>query len=484
VLANLPRLVRTKVSTVVQGGVARPLERLAHAFTRFAERWLPDAFVFALLATVVVFGAGLWISAAPLALVDAWGHGFWELLGFTMQMALVIITGHVIAYSRPVHRLIGALAARLWSPRLAVGAVTAFALASSWLNWGFSLIFSAVLAKEIARRHRAIDYRALGAASLLGLGSVWAQGLSGSAALQMATASALPARVREIVAAGGAVPGGVIDFRHTIFLWQSLVSVAVELLVVTTVMVLVTPLGERARPAAALGIDLGADPPPELPTAAARPGERLERSRTLTLLMVLLGGAYLTRAALADPIAALSLNHINMALLLLGMALHGTPARLLAAVREATPASWGVILQFPFYAGMAGMIASTGLNERIAGVFVRIASPRTFPSLMAAYSAALGLFVPSGGGKWLIEAPYVMRAAHSLGVHLGWVVACYDLGEALANLVQPFWMLPVLALLGLRARDVMGYTFVVFLVLLPLVLLMTGLLGATLPYPL
>ncbi len=154
------------------------------------------------------------------------------------------------------------------------------------------------------------------------------------------------------------------------------------------------------------------------------------------------------------------------------------------AVRDATPATWGVLLQFPFYAGIAGMIASTRLNERLAHVFVSISTPTTFPPLMAAYSAVLGIFVPSGGGKWIIEAPYVIRAAHDLRVHLGWVVACYDLGEALANLVQPFWMLPVLGLLGLRARDVMGYTILVFLVLVPLVLVLVTVLGATLRYPL
>ena len=204
--------------------------------------------------------------------------------------------------------------------------------------------------------------------------------------------------------------------------------------------------------------------------------------RALTFLVCALGFAYV--AVSFKGLASLTLNSINLTLLLIGFLLHGTPARLMRAVREATPASWGVILQFPFYAGIAGMIAATRLNERIAGVFVALSSQKTFPALMSLYSAVLGVFVPSGGGKWLIEAPYVMKAAHELHVHVGWVVACYDLGEAVANLVQPFWMLPVLALCGLRARDVMGYTFLVFLVLLPLVLVLTTLLGATLPYPL
>jgi short-chain fatty acids transporter len=154
------------------------------------------------------------------------------------------------------------------------------------------------------------------------------------------------------------------------------------------------------------------------------------------------------------------------------------------AVREATPAVWAILLQYPFYAGIAALISKTHLNAQLAGFFVAISSRDTFPALIAAYSALLGVFVPSGGSKWVIEAPYVLAAAHELKVHLGFMVAVYDLGEALANLVQPFWMVPVLGLLGLRARDVMGYTFLVFLVLTPVVLILVTALAATLPYPL
>ena len=135
--------------------------------------------------------------------------------------------------------------------------VTFVTLTASWFNWGFSLVFSAVLASEVARRVEGVDYRALAAASVLGLGSIWAQGLSGSAALQMATAGALQPQIRDIVAHGGVVPGGIIPFRHTIFLWQSLVSVAVEMVVVTFVMWLATPPAGRGRTARDLGIDLG-----------------------------------------------------------------------------------------------------------------------------------------------------------------------------------------------------------------------------------
>jgi short-chain fatty acids transporter len=461
---------------------------MALALTDWTERWMPDAFVFALIATLVVIAAGVAFTPSSLPqVIDAWGKGLWELIPFTLQMALIIITGHVLATSKPVGKVIRKVAAWPTTPRNAVALVACFAMASSWFNWGFSLIFSAVLAREVARRVAGVDYRALAAASFLGIGSVWAQGLSGSAALQMATPGALQPQIREIVAHNGAVPGGIIPFSHTIFLWQSLLSVVVEIVVVTAVMWLVTPPAGRGKTARDLGIALGqAEIEPPAPVAKPAPGQWLEHSPILNWLIVAVGGTYLVRYFMqaAEPLSAINLNIVNLTFLLLGFLLHKTPARLMHAVRGATPAVWGVILQFPFYAGIAGIITSTQLNQQLAHAFVGISTAHTFPAIVATYSAVLGVFVPSGGSKWVVEAPYVMAAAHELKVHLGWVVAAYDLGEALANLVQPFWMLPILGLFQLRARDVMGYTFVVFLVLVPVVLILVTLLGATLSYPL
>jgi short-chain fatty acids transporter len=309
----------------------------------------------------------------------------------------------------------------------------------------------------------------------------------------MATPGALQPQIREIVAAGGLVPGGIIPFRDTIFLWQSLVSVLVETVVVTLVMWLATPPPERAKTAKDLGIVLAADgrergAPEGTPSEGHKlpPGAWLEHSSLLTVVVVTLGVAYLVRyfAGAAEPLNAITINTVNFSFLLLGFALHRTPARMMAAVQDATPAVWGVILQFPFYAGIAAVITSTHLNDRLASAFVSISTASSFPAVVATYSAVLGVFVPSGGSKWVIEAPYVMAAAHQLQVHLGWVVAAYDLGEALANLVQPFWMLPILGMFGLRARDVMGYTFVVFLALTPVVIVLVTVLGVTLQYPL
>jgi short-chain fatty acids transporter len=316
----------------------------------------------------------------------------------------------------------------------------------------------------------------------------------------------------------------MISFRHTIFLWQSIASVVIETIVVTSVMWLATPPARLARTARDLGIELapGAsgqvrseklevrssddhqpprtenqrtlnenrEPEPGTPNGERRtrlpPGQRLEHSRIVTWLVVALGFTYLARyfSQAGDPLSALTLNILNFAFLMVGFLLHGTPARLMRAVQNATPAVWGVILQFPFYAGIAGIITGTHLSRQVADVFVRVSTPATFPPLVAIYSAVLGVFVPSGGSKWVIEAPYVMQAAHTLKVHLGWVVSAYDLGEALANLVQPFWMLPVLGLFRLSARDVMGYTMVVFLAMTPVVIILVTLFGLTLRYPL
>lgn len=470
------------------------LSRLALRLTSFSERWLPDAYVFALLATLVVFAAALLAGGAPpLAVLDAWGQGFWELVPFTMQMALVIVTGYVLATSRPVARLVVRLARLPRTARGAIVMVALFSMAASWFNWGFSLIFGALLARETARHRPEADYRALGASSFLGLGSVWAQGLSSSAALQMATPGQVSPKLRDIVAAGGVVPGGLVPLRATIFTWQSVVCVFVEIAVVVAVVAAYAPPADRVRTAASLGVALEPlaiadedDGGRRDPAGARTPAERIERSRWLGWTIAALGLAYLVAfvARSADRLAALNLNTINFASLMLGVALHGTPARLMRAVRDATPATWGVLLQFPFYAGIAGIITRTDLNERVAHALVGLSTRTSFPAIVAAYSGLLGVFVPSGGSKWVIEAPYVLQAAHELKVHLGWTVAVYNLGEALANLVQPFWMLPTLAILGLKARDVMGFTFVVFLALVPVVMILVTCLGATLGYPL
>jgi short-chain fatty acids transporter len=347
--------------------------------------------------------AGLTAGGASVGgIAVIWGKGFWSLIPFTMQMALIVITGTVVATAAPVRRVIDRLAGIPQSNRSAVVFVAVIAMITSWFNWGFSLVFSAVLVRAVARRIPSVDYRTLAACSLLGLGSVWAQGLSGSAALQMATPGMLPKGIRDIVANGGggsAVADGIIPLGNTIFLWQSLLAVGIEILVVALLIGFIVPTGARIRTAAQLGISLDEAPMSAANQGAARarsPGEWLEHQPWLNLLVVLLAGGYLVTslAAAPDLSSAITLDRLNLFFLTLGFLLHRTPARLMQAFRDAVPPTWGVILQFPFYGAIAAIITDTHLNARIASAFTAVATTLTFPALIAAYSAVLGVFVP------------------------------------------------------------------------------------------
>lgn len=473
-----------------------PLARIALWFTAFTERWLPDAFGFVLVGTFLILALGLG-TGVPLVgtpaevtastgygLVDAWGKGFWSLIQFTLQMAMIIIGGYAVAVSPPVARLITRLA--LWpkTPRAAIAFTAAVSMVSSYLNWAFSLIFTAILAKEIARVLRGVDYRALGAMAFLGLGTVWAQGLSGSAALQVASTGSSPKAVQDVIKEGRG--SGVIPLTDTIFLWQGIVATLIVFVVAVAVAWLITPSGAGVKTAEDMGIELKPLTREETDSSQRRPGDWLEHSPLFTVLLCLLGLWYLIRYfqnAQGSPLNALDLNTINLILILLALLLHWRPANLVTAVRDGAPAASGVLLQFPLYGGIFGMIAYTGLSKTIAGWLVNISNEFFYPAVIGIYSCVLGIFVPSGGSKWVIEAPYVIDAANQLQVNQGWMVVVYDLGEASANLLQPFWMLPTLAILGLKARHIMGYTFMMFLVCFPTVLVLVTLLGQTLPFP-
>lgn len=474
--------------------------RVAQRFTAFTERWLPDAYGFVLIGTFIVFALGIatgeHVTGTPadptattgFGLVDAWGKGFWALITFTLQMAMIIIGGYAVAVSPPVARLIARLARIPRTPRGAIVFTAAVAMATAYLNWAFSLVFSAILAREIARLVRGVDYRALGAMAFLGLGTVWAQGLSGSAALQMTSPGSTPEPLKDVVRAGRGGGNGLIPLTDTIFLWQGIVATLIIFAVAVTVASFLSPSPNRARTAEDMGVslrpiaeDAGADR-----KRASRPGEWLESSPLFAILIFLFGLWYLIRYfdnAPGNPLNALNLNTINLILLMLALILHWRPISLVDAVRRGAPAASGVLLQFPFYGGIFGMIVYTGLSKHIAGWLVHASSQFFFAPLIAVYSTILGVFVPSGGSKWLIEAPYVLDAANQLHVNQGWMVVVYDLGEASANLLQPFWMLPTLAILGLKARDIMGYTFAMFLACFPVALVLVTIFARTLSFP-
>jgi len=454
-----------------------PFARLGAQLADFCERWFPDAFVFALAAVVVVFLFGLTVGEKPATLARTFGDSFWTLVPFTMQMALVIIGGFVVASSPPVARLISALAAIPKTARGAVAFTAFFAMATSLLSWGLSLIFTGLLVRELTRRVDGLDYRAVSAAAYLGLGSVWAFGLSSSAALLQATPSSIPPSLLPVT--------GVLPLSQTIFLWPSLVTAGVLIVVSVAIAYLSAPRPERARTAAAYGISF---PPVGPPPAAsspgpASPGDRLEQSRVPVLLVAaLMLAALVLQFRDKGGIAALDLNTFNLLFLTAGLLLHGRSRSFLAAVSASVPATAGVLIQFPFYAGIFGLISKTAIAGTLAKAFVAVTTRGTFPVVVAVYSALLGLFVPSGGGKWVIEAPYVMAAANTWHVHLGWTVQIYNAAEALPNLVNPFWMLPLMGILKVRARELAGYSVLQLLFHAPIVLFLCWLFARVIPY--
>lgn len=458
------------------------LERFASSVTSWAEKWFPDSYIFAVLAIIVVSFGALLAGVAPKAIATAFGDGFWSLIPFTMQMAIVTISGYIVASSPPAGRLINWLAKLPKTERSAVAYVAFFTILASLLNWAFSLVFGGLYVRALARRHDLrIDYRAAGASAYLGLGATWALGLSSSAAQLQANVDSIPKSLLPIT--------GVIPFSETIFLPQSLIMLAVLMVVSVVISYLSAPTRERAVTAQELGVEIHDDVEAKIEKPKV-PGEWLEYTPVLTILVVLLGAWWLVQEfATKDVVLAISnLNTYNFLFLMLGMLLTWRPKRFLHSVSKAVPSVSGVLIQFPLYGSIAYILTKAPdasgqtLSHYISDFFVSISTRDTFSALMGIYSAVLGFFVPSGGGKWIIEAPYLMQAANELHVHLGWTVMVYNAAEALPNLINPFFMVALLGVLGLKARDIVGYTVTQLVVHAPLVIFMLWALGETLTY--
>ncbi len=450
------------------------VERTGIAISNWTERWFPDAFVFALAGVVVVFIAGVLMGEPAGKLALEGGKSFWGLIPFTMQMAMVIIGGYIVATSPAVYRFIEWLARIPKTPKGAVAFIAFFSMASSLLSWGFSLIFSGLLTRAIAACMEKLDYRAAGSAAYLGLGAVWALGLSSSAALLMATKASIPPKLFEI--------SGLIPLSQSIFLWQSVVMAAV-LLGVSVLIAWWSAPAENGRTAKMFGID--PTPVKEAEIPASKPGEWLERSPLLNLCAAAILLWYIADVFRTSPqgaLAALDLNTYNLIFITAGLLLQWTPGRFMRSVNRAVPAVGGVLIQFPFYAVIFGMISGTGISSRLAEIFTAATTHGTYPLLVALYSAGLGIFIPSGGSKWVVEASYVLAAANAHQVHLGWVIQIYNAAEALPNLVNPFWMLPLLGILGLKARDLVGYAFLQLIVHVPLVFFLCWAFAQSLQY--
>lgn len=457
------------------------LERFALWISNWSEKWFPDSYIFALLGVIIVSFAAICIGAPVQDVASSFGNGFWSLIPFTLQMTMLIIVGYVVSVSAPVKKLIQMMARIPHSGRSAIVLVATTSLLISLVNWAVSTILTALLVIALAKRKELhMDYRAAAAAAIIGMGATWALGISSSAAQLQANKASLPESIYNLT--------GVIPFTETIFLWQSLLMTLILVIVSIAIAYWSAPKGDNVKTMQDFELDFDEEQKTEV--KSTRPGDWLENSPLLTIVVVALGLIWMfIEFSKTNPIIAISsLNTYNFVFLMLGLALHRTPRNFLNAVSQAVPAVSGILIQFPLYGSIAFIMTQAlnsedlSLSHYIAEFFVSIASKETFAIVMGIYSAVLGFFVPSGGGKWIIEAPYVMQAANDLQVHLGWSVQIYNAAEALPNLINPFFMLPMLGILKLKAKDVIGFTVTQLVVHLPLVLFLLWILGRTLSY--
>lgn len=432
------------------------MKTLSNFFTALVQRFLPDPFVFALILTLILFVSGIAFTPhGPVDMIEFWGTGFWNLLAFAMQMSLVLVTGHALASSPLVKKWLVNLAGIAKTPAQGVILVTVGSGIACFINWGFGLIVGALFAKEVAKRIPGSDYRFLIACAYIGF-LTWHGGLSGSIPLVAAT----PGNPIEKTA-------GLIPLTQTIFTGYNL-FITLALLIVLPIMTrLMMPTGKDV-----IGIDpkiLAQDesagaaaafaPEPQQKTFAVR----MENSKILSIAIAALGYSYIVYYIVNNGFK-IDINTVNLLFFTTGLLLHGTPLSYMNAVSNAAKGTAGILIQFPFYAGIQGMMELSGLGGDITNFFISISNQATFPFFAFLSSGLVNFFVPSGGGHWVVQGPFIMPAAEQLGVDPGVAAMAIAYGEAWMNMAQPFWALPALAIAGLGARDIMGYCVTTLLV--------------------
>lgn len=422
------------------------LNRASKPFVKLVERYLPDPYIFVLLLTLITFAFAVVIqNQSPLTTIQQWGDGFWGLLTFSMQMLLVLVTGFMLACTSLVKALLERLASLAKSPGSAIVLVTLVSLIASWINWGFGLVVGALFAKALARKV-SVDYRLLVASAYSGF-IVWHGGLAGSVPLTIAT----PGHFSEAQI-------GVVGTGETIFSGFNLLLLAIMFVIIPLVNRLMLPPESES-----IIVDSAKLKDDALPSATnERPADKLENSKVLGLLVGFAGLAYLTNYFVSG--GGLNLNIVNTLFLFLAIVLHGTPRNVLHSLQQAVQGGSGIVIQFPFYAGIMAVMVQSGLAQTMSEWLISFASAESLPVWSFISAGIVNIFVPSGGGQWAVQAPVILPAAAELGAEINRVAMAVAWGDAWTNLIQPFWALPVLAIAGLKAKDIMGFCLVQLIV--------------------
>ena len=428
--------------------------RLGRLLTGWTERWIPDSWVIAVILTLVVALLALTVGGAPPGRVlTAWGDGLWALLSLTMQFTVMMVVAYACAVSPPLKRAFVWLASRPNpdKPRQAILLMAVFSTVAAWLNWALCLVTCAAFLPFVVRFNPRVDFRLLVACAYLGVGTVWHAGLSGSAPLIIATPDNF------LIQAG--VLSDTVPTTRTMFatfnlgyaLLAGLVGILLAGLLVPPAAAALTVTPEQADRLQSL------DDPVAKP-ASMRPAERLEWWPGWSLIasgaMLLYFGTQVLDKGFGRT---WTIDNYNLIFLALGLLLHWYPKSFLRACEQGIRNTWGIVIQYPLYAGIFGLMSYTALGEVLTGFFVEASSPRSFPSIVYLYSGVLNYFVPSGGSKWIVEASYLIPAGQALGLSIPTVTLSYAYGDMTTNLLQPFWAIPILTVAGLRFGDIMGY---------------------------
>jgi short-chain fatty acids transporter len=427
----------------------------------FARRYIPNPFIFAIILTFVTAALAISITpSGPAETIGHWYDGFWNLLTFSMQMTVILLFGYVLASSPPVERVINRVSEIPSTPGQAIVTVTVLAVVFGTLSWGLGLIVGAISARKICeagnRRGISIHYPLAAAAGFSGL-IIFNCGFSASAPLLVNT----PGHFLEEQI-------GLIGLDRTILSGFNLLTLALYLLIIPLVYAAMQPKKEDRQivdtspvTAASSGNALaGSDSivDPDEGTLASR----LENASFLSYSVVAVGLGYIVWHFVTNGFD-LNLNFVNFMLLILGLAAYKTPIAYVRAVDDAIGACGQVVLQFPFYAGIMGIMAGSGLITVLANAMVSISTAATFPLFTLLSAAIVNLFVPSAGGQWAVQGPILIEAAQHIGADIGLTIVAFGYGDQLTNGLQPMWMLPLLGVTKLRAGDILGYTAVMML---------------------
>lgn len=430
------------------------MQRATGFFVRAFEYAVPDPYVFAVVLSLVAaaLAFGLAPHHTPADVATAWYKGIFDILAFALEMILVLVTGYALASSAPVTRALDRIAGLPRSPKAAVAMTFLVSAVACWLNWGFGLVVAGLLARTVARRMR-IDFGWLVAAAYAGF-VVWASGLSSSIALAQAT----PGNKLNIVQS---ITGQLLPIRQTVFAPFNLVPVAILLVVLPLVFVAMAPRDEDVVTG-------------NVPADGPNPGESSSRrAKTLATMLnaawplnlaVAIGGAAYLAIAWSKGGISLDINSVIFIFFLLGLLFHWTPQAYVRAIDSAARITGPLLIQYPLYGGIMGIMTGTGLAGVIAGWFLTFSTAATLPFWSYVSSIVISLFVPSGGGHWAVQGPFAVPAAAKLGASQAATAMGVAMGEQVANMIQPFWALPVLAIAGVGLQRVMAFTVVVFAV--------------------